>query len=100
MAAKFSCGGGELVVHSRVLACQGVAAAILPANKLQKKLMTKTICDRIKSIAISVMKILSGSTGFKKSYWVGLAMRRIMPPRPTTCIGPKMRLKNAKVNQK
>jgi len=94
------CGGGELVLHSKVLACQGLAGATLPANRLQKKLMTKTICERIKRIAISVMKTFNGSTGFKKSYWVGLAMRRIMPPKPTRCMGPKIRLKKANVSQK
>src|SRR2546427_56943 len=47
---QFRCGGGEGAVHSRVLEFQGFRGAFLPANRLQKKLIAKKICEMPRQI--------------------------------------------------
>ena len=72
MASKLPCGVGVGAAHSRVLACQGLRSALGPANKLQKKLITKGICDNPSRIALTVMNTLMGCRGCRNSYCVGL----------------------------
>src|SRR5204863_10072351 len=41
---KFPCGGGDVAVHSSVVASHGLSFTFLPCLMLQKKLMMKGIC--------------------------------------------------------
>ena len=47
MVWKFSCGGGESVAHSSVVAFHGFAGAFAPRNMLRKKFTRNGICPAI-----------------------------------------------------
>src|SRR5438094_7730116 len=66
--SKFPCGGSEAAVHSRVLACQGLRSAFLPANRLETKLYRKKICDAPRISALTVIKTFQCCIGWRNSY--------------------------------
>src|ERR1700739_771074 len=57
---KLSCGGGVAVVHSRVVASQGLSEAFGPRKILQNRLTTKITCALIVMNAAYVMNRFSG----------------------------------------
>src|SRR3972149_4114369 len=70
--SKFPCGVGVGATHSSVLACQGLRSAFLPANRLQKKLYRKKICEAPRISALTVINTFQCCMGIRNSYWVGL----------------------------
>jgi len=58
--SKLHAGGGDVVVHSRVLDSQGFSGAFFPLKMLQNKLMTKSPCAQNMRIAHTLMNARIG----------------------------------------
>src|SRR4029077_16778467 len=57
---KLSCGGGEVVDHSSVVAFHGLFVAFSPFFRLQKKLMKKKSCPKMVTNAAIEMNMCTG----------------------------------------
>src|SRR5271166_4801257 len=96
---KLSNGGGEVVSHSRVVACHGLSAALGPLKRPHSRLYKKMNCVAPSSNAATVMNRLVGISGTMKSA-TNSEYRRTDPVRPIKCKVMKTQYTRTKLSQK
>src|ERR1700687_1236635 len=97
---KLSCGGGDGMDHSSVVACHGLSVAFIPFFTLHRKLKRKINCEPIVMNAAMEINFCTGINGYKKVAPLKSAYRRGCPTIPSQCVGKKIAYTPTNVSQK